>query len=70
VDLILFNLIGLFAAIIALSAPSHTDRVSAISFGFAAFIWSIGSFFSTWNSFFDLQIPGGFSDFCYAILIH
>ena len=47
IDLVLFNLIGLFAAIIALSAPVHTDRVSAISFGFAALIWSMGSFFST-----------------------
>ena len=67
IDLILFNLIGLFSAIIALSAPAHTDRVSAISFGIAAFIWSMGSFFSTWNSFFELQLPNGFSDFCYAI---
>ena len=67
IDLVLFNLIGLFAAIIALSAPAHTDRVSAISFGFAALIWSMGSFFSTWNSFFEIQIPNGFSDFCYAI---
>ena len=67
IDLVLFNLIGLFAAIIAMSAPAHTDRVSAISFGFAALIWSMGSFFSTWNSFFELQIPNGFSDFCYAI---
>ena len=67
IDLILFNSIGLLAAIIALSAPAHIDRVSAFSFGFAALIWSMGSFLSTWNSFFELQIPNGFSDFCYAI---
>jgi len=35
IDLVLFNLVGLFAAIIALSAPAHIDRVSAFSFGFA-----------------------------------
>ena len=67
IDLILFNSIGLLAAIIALSAPAHIDRVSAFSFGFAALIWSMGSFLSTWNSFFELQITNGFSDFCYAI---
>jgi len=67
IDLVLFNLVGLFAAIIALSAPAHIDRVSAFSFGFAALIWSMGSFLSTWNSFFELQIPNGISDFCYAI---
>ncbi|MGI9195230.1 MAG: diguanylate cyclase domain-containing protein, partial [Candidatus Nanopelagicus sp.] len=66
-DLILFNLIGLIAAIIALNTPAHADRVAAISFGFAALFWSSGSFFSTWNSFFEVQIPSGFSDFCYAI---
>ena len=67
VDLILFNLIGIAAAAIAFNAPLITDRISANSFGLAALSWSFGSFFSTWNSFFDLQISEGVSDFCYVI---
>lgn len=67
VDLILFNLVGLFAAAIAFNAPILTDRISANTFGLAALAWSMGSFFSTWNSFFDLQIPESISDFCYVI---
>jgi diguanylate cyclase (GGDEF)-like protein len=67
VDLILFNLVGLMAAAIAFNAPLLTDRITSNSFGLAALGWSMGSFFSTWNSFFDLQIPEGFSDFCYVI---
>ena len=67
VDLLLFNTVGLFAAAIAFNAPLLTDRITANSFGLAALGWSMGSFFSTWNSFFDLQIPEGISDFCYVI---
>ena len=67
VDLMLFNIVGLFAAAIAFNAPLLTDRITANSFGLAALGWSMGSFFSTWNSFFDLQIPEGISDFCYVI---
>jgi diguanylate cyclase (GGDEF)-like protein len=67
VDLILFNLVGLFAAALAFNAPLLSDRITTSSFGLAALGWSMGSFFSTWNSFFDLQIPESFSDFCYVI---
>jgi len=67
VDLVLFNTVGLFATAIAFNAPLLTDRVTSNSFGLAALGWSMGSFFSTWNSFFDLQIPEGVSDFCYVI---
>ena len=63
VDLLLFNSIGVMASVIAFNAPLHTDRISANSFGAAALVWSMGSFFSTWNSFFELQIPA-------AIFIH
>ena len=67
VDLLLFNSIGVMASVIAFNAPLHTDRISANSFGAAALVWSMGSFFSTWNSFFELQIPAAISDICYAI---
>jgi len=33
----------------------------------AALVWSAGSFFSTWNSFFDLKIPEVTSDICYSL---
>ena len=59
VDLLLFNLVGLLTAGISFKAPILTDRISAISIGLAASIWSLGSFFSTWNSFFRAQVPDG-----------
>ncbi|MGI9171356.1 MAG: diguanylate cyclase domain-containing protein [Candidatus Nanopelagicus sp.] len=55
------------ASVIAFNAPLHADRISANSFGAAALVWSMGSFLSTWNSFFELQIPSAISDCCYAI---
>ena len=67
VDLLLFNLVGILAAGVALNAPLLTDRISAVSLGLAALIWSLGSFFSTWNSFFQAQVPDGISDLCYSI---
>jgi len=67
VDLLLFNLVGLLTAGISFKAPILTDRISAISIGLAALIWSLGSFFSTWNSFFRAQVPDGISDLCYSI---
>ena len=67
IDLILFNFVGILAALIALTAPIVTDRKAALSIGYAQLIWSFGSIFSTWNSFFELQLPSGLSDFCYAL---
>jgi diguanylate cyclase (GGDEF)-like protein len=67
IDLILFNSIGVMAALIALTAPIVTDRKAAIAIGYGQLIWSFGSFFSTWNSFFESQLPSGLSDFCYAL---
>ena len=67
IDLILFNSIGILAALIALMAPIVTDRKSALAIGYAQLIWSFGSIFSTWNSFFEIQLPGGLSDFCYSL---
>jgi diguanylate cyclase (GGDEF)-like protein len=59
--------VGILAAGVALNAPLLTDRISAVSLGLAALIWSLGSFFSTWNSFFQAQVPDGISDLCYSI---
>ena len=67
IDLILFNFVGILAAIIALTSPILTDRKAAISIGYAQLIWSFGSIFSTWNSFFAVQLPEILSDLCYAI---
>ena len=67
IDLILFNFIGILAAVIALTAPIVTDRKAALSIGYAQLIWSFGSIFSTWNSFFEVQLPSALSDFCYAL---
>jgi hypothetical protein len=67
IDLVLFNLVGLLAAVIAYSAPVLTDRISAITISLASLIWSTGSFLSTWNSFFNFQIPEVISDLCYSL---
>ena len=42
IDLILFNLVGILAALIALTAPIVTDRNAALSIGYAQLIWSFG----------------------------
>ena len=67
IDLILFNLVGILAALIALTAPIVTDRKAALAIGYAQLIWSFGSIFSTWNSFFELQLPSALSDICYSL---
>ena len=67
IDLVVFNLVGVLASVIAYLAPVLTDRISAITISLASLIWSIGSFLSTWNSFFNLQIPEVVSDLCYSI---
>lgn len=66
-DLILFNVIGMSAGLMALSAPVVSDHISATSIGVAFIFWSVGSFASTWNSFFSNQIPEAIADFCYAL---
>ena len=67
IDLILFNLVGILAALIALTSPIITDRKAALSIGYAQLIWSFGSIFSTWNSFFEVQLPAALSDICYSL---
>ena len=67
IDLIIFNLVGLLSAVIAFNAPIITDRIAAVAIGLASIIWSFGSFFSTWNSFFEIKIPEALSDISYAL---
>jgi len=67
IDLILFNLIGLFAAVIAYNAPVLSDRFSSNAMGTACLIWSIGSFLSTWDSFFNTGLPIWFSELSYSL---
>ena len=67
IDLILFNLIGLLASLIALNAPLVTDRVVAITIGSSLVIWSVGSFLSTWSSFYNSPIPTWLPDFLYSL---
>lgn len=67
IDLILFNLVGLLASAIAFNAPVLADRFSAVAMGSAGLIWTIGSFLSTWDSFFSSQTPKWFSELSYSI---
>jgi len=67
IDLILFNLVGLLAAAIALTAPVITDRKAAFAIGYAQLIWSFGSILSTSNSFFEVRFPVVISELSYAL---
>jgi diguanylate cyclase (GGDEF)-like protein len=67
IDLILFNLVGLLAAAIALTAPVITDRKAAFAIGYAQLIWSFGSILSTLNSFFEVNFPVAISELSYAL---
>ena len=67
IDLILFNLIGLMASAIAFKAPLVTDRVVAVTIGSGLVIWSIGSFLSTWGSFYESNLPLWLPEFLYSL---
>ena len=67
IDLILFNLIGLMASAIAFKAPLVTDRVVAVTIGSGLVIWSIGSFLSTWGSFYESKLPLWLPEFLYSL---
>jgi diguanylate cyclase (GGDEF)-like protein len=55
------------ASAIAFNAPVITDKFSAVAVGSATLIWSIGSFLSTWGSFFKSETPQWFSELSYSI---
>ncbi len=70
VDLLLFNLVGLLTAGIAFKAPILTDRISAISIGLAALIWSLGSFFQLGTLFFGCRYQMAYLIFVTRFFIH
>jgi len=64
-DLIVFNLIGFLAAFVAWRSPRLNDSLARLSITLAIFLWSIGSTFSTWNSFYEMQISERIIDITY-----
>ena len=64
-DLIIFNLIALFASYVAWKSPRLNDRIARISITSAIFIWALGSTLSTWNSFYDFNISEQLIDIAY-----
>ena len=66
-DLILFNLVGFLAALLAYLSPKFNDRYARLAISGAILHWTLGSTFSTWNSFFDFQLLPNLTDFSYAI---
>lgn len=67
IDLILFNTISLLAALIIFLAPTYNDLWGRRILGSAIGLWSVGSFISTWNSFFDFHIFAGLIDITYSL---
>jgi diguanylate cyclase (GGDEF)-like protein len=66
-DVIIFNLVGIVAAAVALSAPLFNDRLARISIALAILLWSLASLLSSWNSFQMHSIWPNFSDLAYSI---
>jgi len=55
------------ASAIAFKAPLVTDRVVAVTIGSGLVIWSIGSFLSTWGSFYELTLALWLPEFLYSL---
>ena len=66
-DLVLYNLVGLLASFIALTSPAFNDRFARVIITGAIVLWTIGSTFSTWNSFYDFQLLPTITDYNYAL---
>lgn len=66
-DLILFNSVGFLAALIAITSPIFNDRFARSMIASAALLWTLGSTFSTWNTFFDYQLLPNLTDFSYSL---
>ncbi len=64
-DLILFNLISFVAALVAWKSPKLNDSLGKRAITSAIFVWALGSTFSTWNSFYAVQVPERIIDFMY-----
>lgn len=66
-DLFLFNLIGLSAAATAYLAPLFNDRFARFAIAAAIALWTLGSTFSSWDSFNSFQIWSPTIDICYSL---
>ena len=65
-DLILFNLIAGITALVVFYSPAFNDHLARKVIGIAIFLWGIGSFLSTWNSFLNQNVPEIAIDLCYS----
>ena len=66
-DVILFNATAATAALSAYYAPLFNDRLATIAIGGALACWTMGSFISSWNSFFSFHIWERTTDLSYAL---
>jgi len=64
-DLIIFNLIAFIASLVAWKSPKLNDALARRAITLAIFLWALGSTFSTWNSFYNLQISERIIDLTY-----
>lgn len=68
-DLLIYNGIAIWATLRIFSAPGFNDRVGRLALGSALFLWSTGSFLSTYNEFFNSpHINPNISNTCYLLL--
>jgi diguanylate cyclase (GGDEF)-like protein len=66
-DLFLFNLVGFSAAATAALAPLFNDRLARYAIASAIALWTVGSTFSSWDSFHSFQIWSPAIDICYSL---
>jgi len=66
-DLFLFNLIGFSAAATAALAPLFNDRYARYAIAIGIALWTIGSTFSSWDSFNTFQVWSPAIDICYSL---
>jgi len=66
-ELIIFNLVPIFAILTILISPKTNDRWSKGGLALAISSWLIGSLISSWNSFFSFNFPDHFIDIGYLL---
>jgi len=66
-DLFLFNLVGFAAAATAFYAPLFNDRIACFAISTSIGLWTLGSTFSSWDSFNTFQIWSPAIDICYSL---
>ena len=67
IDLILYNLTGIFIAFTIYYSPQFNDRSAQIALAAGIAIWSIGSFISTFNAFYEMHLPPVVIDISYSL---